>query len=396
MTGNGQFDPSKGSYGNTVLRLKLPASSAVKQMQIVNYFTPFDFDTLYNPGDQDLGSGGPVLFTDGSRRLILAGGKPPKSYLIDRGCAPASACSGDPNWCHPAPGQVCTSDNPKLVLQTLTQPHGMVAGPAYYRGPSDLRIFYGFNFNPMAAYDFQPSPPQIVKPETTPDHAPATSPIPAVSSHGSAHGSAILWAVFHPATATEDLTLHAYDANDLQDNLFARQGSSLDIGLWVPLGNHYGNSFQVPTVIHGKVYAGSKDRLVVFGLKRRPHCVHSVGCNDSATFHCTKDSDSDEFVLQQKQDAEWKTVSDPSSSKVSAQFVYLWDYPAGDKATYRVCSKDERDSCTEEFTVTLHHQACGGPGEKLAEPQCSTKGKPPCFLNQPWPASSKENDRPRP
>lgn len=81
MTGNGQFDSGKGSYGNTVLRLKLPTSSGGKQMQIVSYFTPYGYDSLYNPGDQDLGSGGPVLFTNGSRRFILAGGKPFKSYF---------------------------------------------------------------------------------------------------------------------------------------------------------------------------------------------------------------------------------------------------------------------------------------------------------------------------
>jgi hypothetical protein len=389
MTGNGQFDPGKGSYGDTVLRLKLAASSPNKQMQIVSYFTPFDFNTLYNPGDQDLGSGGPVLFKNGSRRFLLAGGKPPKSYLIDRDCQPAASCSGDPNWCHPATGQACTSDNPNVVLQTLTQPQGMVAGPAYYRGPSDLRIFYGFNFNPMAAYEFQANPPQIVNPESAPDSAPVTSPIPTISSHGNAHGSAILWAVFHPP-AGQDLTLHAYDANDLQDNLFALRGSSLDVGGWVPLGNHYGNSFQVPTVIHGRVYAGSKDRLVVFGLKNRPHCAPSVECNDTVTFRCTKDADSDEFQLQQRQDGVWKTVTDPGSSKLVGKFVSLWDYPAGDAASYRVCSKDQPDSCTREFTAALPHQQCSNLGEKGAASQCGRKGKPPCFLEQPWPVSSRE------
>jgi hypothetical protein len=388
MTGNGQFDPSKGSYGDTVLGLKLPASPST-QMQIVSYFTPFDFDTLYNPGDKDLGSGGPVLFENGSRRFLLAGGKPFKSYLIDRDCQPVASCSGDPTWCRPAPGQVCTSDNPNVVLQTLTQPHGMVAGPAYYRGPSDLRIFYGFNFNPMAAYEFLANPPQIVNPETTPDSAPVTSPIPTISSHGNAHGSAILWAVFHPATG-QDLTLHAYDANDLQDNLFALRGSSLDVGGWVPLGNHYGNSFQVPTVIHGKVYAGSKDRLVVFALKKRPHCVSSVECNDTVSFRCVKDSDSDEFQLQQKQDGVWKTLTDPGSPKLLGKFAYLWDYSAGDAASYRVCSKDQPESCTQEFTAALPHMQCSSLGEKGPSRQCGRKGKPPCFLEQPWPVSSRE------
>jgi len=389
MTGNGQFAVSNGSYGNTILRLKLP--SAGNEMQIVNYFTPFDFDPTYNARDQDLGAGGPVLFSDGSRRFLLAGGKPHKSYLIDRDChpTPTASCSGDPNWCLPTGGPVCTSDNPHLVLQTLTTMQGMVAGPAYYRRPSGLRIFYGPNSSPMFAYEFQANPPQIVNPpDSTPDRAPITSPIPTVSSHGNAYGSPILWAVFHPPTG-QDLTLHAYDAEDLQDNLFTQQGSSLDVGGWVPLGNHYGNSFQVPTVIHGKVFAGSKDRLVVFGLKKRPHCAASVECNDSVAFRCTKDSDGDEFQMQKKQDGEWKAVTGPGSAKVSAEFAYLWDYPTGDTATYRVCSKDQPESCAQEFTAALPHQACAVRGEKEAEPQCGRKGKPPCSLTQPWPVSSR-------
>jgi hypothetical protein len=123
MTGNGNFNSSTGSYGNTVLNLRLPTNSTSKEMEVVNFFTPYDWDTNYNVNDQDLGSGGPVLlsahnlgpFTQiGSSRFILAGGKRLKSYLIDRDCV---GCSGDPNRCVATTGQGCTADDPKLVIK---------------------------------------------------------------------------------------------------------------------------------------------------------------------------------------------------------------------------------------------------------------------------------------
>jgi hypothetical protein len=410
-TGNGNFDPNVGSYGNTVLGLRLPPSSSVtKEMQIVSFFTPFDWNTLYNPQDQDLGSGGPMLFAQGSRRFILAGGKRPKSYLIDRDCA---NCSGNPNRCIPVTGNACTSDDPNLpgvakspVIQTLTQPQGIVAAPAHYAGPFGTHIYYGFNWSPMAAYDFQVTPPLLTSPDLTPDAAPTTSPIPTISSNGSAPGSGILWAVFHPAPtpAPQTLTLHAYDANDLQNNLIAPSS----VGGWDTGGPHSGNSFQVPTVIHGKVFAGSRDRLVVFGPKPRPrgkvfagsedrlvvfgpkprpHCSSLVN-GGSVAFLCTKNRESAGFQLQRRQDGEWRAVTDSGATRDLPEFAYLWDYPDGDSATYRVCSTGQPDACTAEVTLRLSQlPAAGAPRSGEIDSRCGRKGKPPCFVDQPWPVS---------
>ena len=397
ITGNGRFDPDpgKGSYGNTLLRVRLPPpGSASKQMQVVSFFTPFDWKTTYEQQDQDFGSGGPVLFSSGSRRFILAQGKPKKAYLIDRDC---TNCDGNPNRCIPVTNTACSADEPNLagvakspVIQTLTQTqgiaHGMVAGPAYYAGPLGPRIYYGFNYSPMAAFSFQPNPPLIVSPpEVTSDNAPLTSPIATVSSRGNTPGSGILWSVFHPALVSQPLTLHAYDANDLQDNLFHRPGStqlSLDVGAWLPLGNHAGNSMQVPTVIHGKVYCGSKNRLVVFGPQRRHQCSLVVDCGGAVTFYCAKDLDSGVVQLERKQNGVWKTVSDAGSTRDWGEFVSLWDYPAGERATYRVCSNDHPVGCTPEFTPKVNHLPCG-----IGPDLCGRPGKPPCFLGRPWPTS---------
>jgi hypothetical protein len=382
MTGNGNFDANTGKYGNTVLRLRLPASSTSNEMQVVKFFTPFDWDTLYNPGDQDLGSGGPVLLTNGSKRFVLAGGKPFKSYLIDRDC---TNCSGDPNRCVASTGQGCTSDDTNMV-KTLQQPEGIVAGPAYYNGPSGTRVYYGFNYKSMTAYAFQPNPPLLTMSDIALDPAPTTSPIPTISSQGSSYGSGVLWAVFQPASepAPQVLTLHAYDADDLQDNLLRRSSrqTSLDVGGWEPRGNHSGNSFQVPTVIHGRVYCGSKDHVAVFGLKPHPLCERYVDCNGAVTFSCVKDPDQTIFQLDRNIGGAWKTVTNSTSSLSLGDFVYVWDYPNRDTATYRICPKDHPEGCTDAFDVMVPRRPC----PNLDVP-CGGPGKPPCFLYEPWPVS---------
>jgi hypothetical protein len=380
LTGNGtNSPPAAGTYPNTLLRLRLPApGSGSKQMQVVGFFTPSDWDTFYNVCDSDLGSGGPVLFADGANRFVLAGGKARPQY-----CGSASLFGTQ---------SYLLNRNTVSLVQTLTQAngiaHGIVAGPAYYTGPVGTRIYYGFNFSPLAAFAFASNPPHLVDPPevTLLDPAPTTSPVPTVSSNRQVAGTGILWAVFHPAVATQPLTLHAYDANDLHDNLFQKPGlpqMSLDVGDWVPLGNHAGNSFQVPTIIHGKVYCGSKSRLVVFGPQRRPLCSFIVDCGGAISFYCAKDADSRELQLQRKQNGAWKNVTDTNSMKDLREFVYIWDYPSGESVTYRVCSNDQPEECSPPFTLKLNHVPCG-----IGVDTCGRPGKLPCFLGRPWPVSA--------
>ena len=216
-----------------------------------------------------------------------------------------------------------------------------------------------------------------------PDRAPVTSPIPTISSRGSAPGTAILWAVFHPASASDPLQLHAYDADDVRANLFSAQSPMyLDVDDWVPLGNHAGNSFQVPSVIHGKLYAGSKDHFVAFGPQNRPHCSLIVDCGGSVTLYCGKDPDSGVFELQRLQNSAWR-AAEGFGTRDLQQFVYLWDYPSGDSATYRVCSAQDPEACTPAILAKIDRRPC-----HIATDDCGRPGRPPCFLNRPWPVSA--------
>lgn len=400
ITGNGAFEPGKGSYGNTVVRLRLPPpSSAGRQMQLVNFFTPFDWKPTYEIGDKDFGAGGPVLFASGSRRFLLAQGKPTKAYLIDRDCP---TCDGNPNRCLPVTGQACDADDPGVagvaqspVIQTLTQADGIaqgtVAGPAYYVGPQGPRIYFGFNTSPMTVFDFAATPvPRLSNPRITTDSATYTAPIPVVSSNGQAPGTGILWAVFPSPPPpgppwSSPLTLHAYDANNIADSLFSSAAQkSMDVAKWTHDGpDNLGNSFQVPTVSHGRVYIGSQDRLVVFGLRPRPICSRVLDCGGSITFQCTREPDVKLFRLERLVQNSWKDVTVAESMNELPRMVYLWDYPEGDSATYRVCSSDVPEGCTSAFAVKLNHLACGpGPGAP-----CGRPGTPPCFFNRTLPQS---------
>jgi len=402
LTGNGPFDPATGNYGNTLLHLRLPTNPVPKEMEVVDYFTPFDWDCLYNPGDQDLGVGGPVLLAGDTTGLItlsipfkgfvLAGGKRPKSYLIDRNCI---NCSGNPNRCPSTQvtpcKQACTADDPNLVIETLTHPQGMVAGPAYYTGPQGTRVFYGFNGFPLRAYNFHWLPPTLTMAEETtetPKPSPLgwTAPIPTVSSNGSTPGTGILWAVFHSSLPTEPLRLRAYDASNVTDNLFSGTAqNALDIGFWPTGGPHSGNSFQVPTVMYGKVYVGSADRLVIFAPVYP--CRPVVDCNRAVAFLCRKVPP--KLILQRKQGHLWRMATDSSSSD-DANFSYLFDYPKTNSANYRVCFKDYPKNCMPEVALKIPLAACHRPlGLKRL---CGVPGKPPCFRVEPWPVSGGERE----
>jgi hypothetical protein len=77
--------------------------------------------------------------------------------------------------------------------------------------------------------------------------------VPTVSANGTKN--AIVWAV-EPSKAI----LHAYDANNVSNELYnSKQNSTRDA-----LGSNV--KFAPPTVVNGKVYIGTKDHLVVYGI----------------------------------------------------------------------------------------------------------------------------------
>jgi outer membrane protein assembly factor BamB len=76
QTADGVWDPPKGLWGQTLLRL------APKTLTVMDYFTPSNLDEI-NAKDLDYGSGGTVAFTYRNRQLVLSAGKEGTVYLLD-------------------------------------------------------------------------------------------------------------------------------------------------------------------------------------------------------------------------------------------------------------------------------------------------------------------------
>ena len=252
VTGNGSFGGS--AYGNSVLKLAPPpfTGGAIRR---ADSFTPFNW-AHYNTSDQDFGSGGAMLIPVdpvGGKRTLIAAGKRGTAYLMDR-----DAMGGH------------VSAAPDAVLQTVdlvpTPATDVVAGgPAYYRGPSGPVVFFGIGRAQMQAYRVQANNLLALPPIKSSITMPSTSPIPVVSSNGSTAGTGVVWVVSHPGSMTGTMLLQAFEAENV--NAPPLLGTGLKAGSWVPVPMHFGgNSFQVPTVIHGRVYTGGKDEVRIWGL----------------------------------------------------------------------------------------------------------------------------------
>ena len=75
-TGDGDFDPSVGRFGSSVIALATPS------LRVVDYYAPNDYERLTRY-DLDLGATGAAWFADGSYHLSATGGKGGTLYLMN-------------------------------------------------------------------------------------------------------------------------------------------------------------------------------------------------------------------------------------------------------------------------------------------------------------------------
>ena len=243
-TGNGTFalspDPGSPGYGDSVLKLALTTGG----FNVVDFFTPFDQDIL-DAADADLGSSGVMLLPDqpGPRpHLMLAAGKTPSIYLIDRDNL------GGYQQC----GLTC--DNVVQVLSDGTI-NGAFDTPAYFNG----LVYYHGTSDVLKAFQLSggllsPSP---VSQSNIPFGFPGSTP--AISANGTANP--IVWTLQVDEYLTSGpAVLRAYDALNLANELY---NSSQ-----VPADQLDGAvKFTVPTIANGKVYVGTQSSLAVFGRR---------------------------------------------------------------------------------------------------------------------------------
>lgn len=252
LDGNGTFDPKldaadmpvNGDFGNAFLKLSAKGNA----LRVADYFAPHD--TVVNSNqDRDLGSGGILLLPDLkddrgiTRHLAVGAGKADFItgraiiYVVDRD----AMGKFDPH-----------SD--RAIYQRVTEGLGGVDGvfalPAYfnhtvyYGAQGDYLKAFSVSCAKLAARAASHSPTKFEYPGTT----------PSISANGTADG--IVWAV----EAATPGVLHAYDAANLANELYNSNQASGGRDQFVE------NKFITPMIANGRVYIGTPDSVVVFGL----------------------------------------------------------------------------------------------------------------------------------
>ena len=246
LDANGTFDttlnangfPSKGDYGNAIMKL----STLNRRLAVSDYFNMYNTVSESNV-DEDLGSGGAMVvpnFKDSSgvvHLLVVGAGKDKNIYLANRNNM----------------GKFNANNNSHIYQEISGALGGSVfSAPAF----ANRNIYYGavgdtikeFSFTANGLLNSTPTSATIT-------HFGFPGATPSIS--GSTASNLILWATENTSPAV----LHAYSALNLTDELYSSDqaaGGRDNFGA--------GNKFITPTIANGKVYVGTTNGVGVFGL----------------------------------------------------------------------------------------------------------------------------------
>jgi outer membrane protein assembly factor BamB len=233
--GNGSFDYNTGggNLGQSYIRL-----STQHGLKFEDYFAPFDVVHM-NRHDIDLGSSGILVLPDdvGSAlhpHLLVGAAKDGRIYLIDR----------DHMGGH-------HSDSDSQVVQSFTgaiTQFVYLGKPAYFNGS----VYFCGTGNSLKQFPISDGKLETSARSQTTAQFEFPGCVPTISANGKA--DAILWLLESKGV------LRAYDPSNLSNELYdSNQVATRDaLGAYV--------KFSVPIVANGKVYAGTQDALVAYGL----------------------------------------------------------------------------------------------------------------------------------
>ena len=227
---NGTFDANMGGsdLGDSIIKLSM--SSTSKGLVAADYFAPYDAGLLDTEG-LDLGSSGVLLLPDSAGsaahpHLLVGGSKQGTVYLLDRD-----------NLGHFHAG---TDDQ---IVQSLVPQVGPTFGvPAYFNNT----VYFSAAHDQVKAFAVHNGLMSTLPVSASTETFDELGTVPSISANGVRNG--ILWTI-DPAAE-----LRAYDATDLTHELYRAS-----VGSYV--------KFSTPTIANGKVYVGTLDSLVVFGLE---------------------------------------------------------------------------------------------------------------------------------
>jgi hypothetical protein len=311
---NAQGFPNKGDYGNAFV--KLVRSGGGGALGASDYWT-MDNTVTESDHDEDLGSGGLILLpdvTDASghtRRLGTGAGKDGNIYVFDRDNM----------------GKFLSGSNNSLYQELA---HGLASGefatPAWFNGT----VYYGAVGDYIRAYKLSAARFPASATSTTANSFQSPGTTPAVSANGTSNG--ILWAVENKNPAV----LRAYDANDVGTELYDSNEATGGRDQFGP-----GNKFITPMIANGKVFVGTTNSVVAFGLLS-PRGPVANG----------------DYVVTN----EWSkmVLDDPALSKVSGTQIIQYPADGGSNQTWRFTFQSSGYYTIQNVSSQLY---LGDPGD---------------------------------
>jgi hypothetical protein len=247
-SGNIYFIIGNGDFGTTLDSNGFPANkncgncfvkvSSTLPMTLLDYFTPMNTVAASN-ADTDFGSGGPLLLPDlkdssgATRHLAVGAGKDSIIYVVDRDNM----------------GKFHATDT---IYQRIAGqlPDAEFAKPSYFNNT----VYFGGVMDSIKAFPIVNG--QLA---TTPSSQSSVSfgypgATPAISANGATNG--IVWVVQNSTNGV----LHAYDATNLATELYNSNQAAGGRDTFAD------NKYITPVVTNGKVYVGTPNSVVVFGL----------------------------------------------------------------------------------------------------------------------------------
>ncbi|MFZ0286265.1 MAG: PQQ-binding-like beta-propeller repeat protein [Terriglobales bacterium] len=233
---NGNGFPANGDFGNAFVKI------STVDGKVKDYFTMYN-TVQESDGDVDLGSGGAMLLPamkdaqGNTRYLAIGAGKDQNLYIVDRD----NMGKFNPQ-------------NDDAVYQELDDVlgGGVWSMPAYFNG----NVYYGPVGNNLLQFSFtnaRLSTSPVAKSAASFTYPGST---PSVSANGSQNG--IVWAIEH---SDPNDVLHAYNASSVSQELYNSNQASNGRDSF-GTASHFGT----PMIVNGKVYVGTQNGVVVFGL----------------------------------------------------------------------------------------------------------------------------------
>lgn len=231
MSANGDFDGVK-NFSDSFLRF-----SPAPNMAVTDYFTPFN-QALLDTGDIDVGSSEPLLLPDEAGNaehphLIAGAGKEGRIYLLDRDRLGHAQFNVD-----------------SLAVASLSElGHSLFGSMAYFDG----HLYIATEYSPLRAYTISNAAVGSAPSSSSSFQSILLGAVPSVSANAASDG--IVWISPYGPSGS----LQAYDAADLSKQLYSSATVPGDApGSWA--------EFSVPTIADGKVFLGTANGLVAYGL----------------------------------------------------------------------------------------------------------------------------------